>query len=158
MSYHSFSLDPRTVLGVGPDAALDEIHEAYRAKSKKHHPDVGGDEWAFRMVARAYEVLTATTSAPRFEPCDRFGADTRPEKPSPGWRWVGSSPHVRPGDPFVWNGPAGANETNAQSHSDTVSMIRLGRMPRACNRQREFTAISHRGCRADLDTLRAGWI
>ncbi len=58
MGFHAFSLDPRTILGVGPDASPEEIHEAYRAKSKKHHPDRGGDEWAFRMVARAYEILT----------------------------------------------------------------------------------------------------
>ena len=64
MSYHSFSLDPRTVLGVGPDASLDEIRDAYHAKSKKHHPDLGGDEWAFRMVARAYEVLKTTAATP----------------------------------------------------------------------------------------------
>jgi hypothetical protein len=64
MGFHSFSLDPRTVLGVGPGASLEEIREAYRAKSKKHHPDVGGDEWAFRMVARAYEVLKTTAEAP----------------------------------------------------------------------------------------------
>ena len=63
MGYHSFSLDPRTVLGVGPQAGLDEIHKAYRSKSKKYHPDVGGDEWAFRMVTRAYEVLKATTTS-----------------------------------------------------------------------------------------------
>ena len=64
MGFHSFSLDPRTVLEVGPDASLEEIHAAYRAKSKKHHPDRGGDEWAFRMVARAYEVLKTTAAAP----------------------------------------------------------------------------------------------
>ena len=63
MSYHSFSLDPRTVLGVSSTASMDEIHEAYRAKSKKHHPDLGGDEWAFRMVTRAYEVLKTTSNA-----------------------------------------------------------------------------------------------
>jgi DnaJ domain len=64
MGFHSFSLDPRTVLGVGPNASLEEIHDAYRAKSKKHHPDRGGDEWAFRMVARAYEVLKTTAADP----------------------------------------------------------------------------------------------
>jgi DnaJ domain len=64
MSYHAFSLDPRTVLGVGSSASPDELREAYHAKSKKHHPDVGGDEWAFRLVARAYEVLKATTVSP----------------------------------------------------------------------------------------------
>jgi DnaJ domain len=63
METHSFSLDPRTVLAVGPSATLDEIQEAYRLKCKKHHPDLGGDEWAFRMVARAYEVLKTTAVA-----------------------------------------------------------------------------------------------
>lgn len=69
MASHSFSLDPRTVLGVGPSATVDEIREAYRAKSKKHHPDLGGDEWAFRMVLRAYEVLKTTVSCPVDFPC-----------------------------------------------------------------------------------------
>lgn len=57
---HHFSLDPRTVLGVGPDASADEIHRAFLAKSKTYHPDHGGDEWAFKMVLRAYEILKVT--------------------------------------------------------------------------------------------------
>jgi hypothetical protein len=92
MGLHSFSLDPRTILGVGPDASLDEIHEAYRAKSKKHHPDRGGDDWAFRMVARAYEVLktTAATPAPiAAQPWEFRGP--RPDLVNPGrsadWSW-----------------------------------------------------------------------
>jgi DnaJ domain len=60
---HQFSLDPRSVLGVGPDASLEELDKAYRAKSKKHHPDLGGDEWAFRIVVRSYEILKSTTGA-----------------------------------------------------------------------------------------------
>ena len=75
MGYHSFSLDPRTVLGVGHTASQDEIHEAYHAKSKKHHPDLGGDEWAFRMVVRAYEVLKTTTSSPAPRPWESNGAN-----------------------------------------------------------------------------------
>jgi curved DNA-binding protein CbpA len=63
MGNHSFSLDPRTVLGVGACATLDEIRDAYHSKSKKHHPDLGGDEWAFRMVTRAYEVLKTTAAS-----------------------------------------------------------------------------------------------
>ncbi|GEM_PF-3543978 len=39
---------------------MKEIQRAFRAKSKKHHPDLGGDEWAFRMVVRAYEILKTT--------------------------------------------------------------------------------------------------
>ena len=39
---------------------MEEIQRAYRDKSRKHHPDLGGDEWAFRMVVRAYEILKTT--------------------------------------------------------------------------------------------------
>ena len=39
---------------------MEEIQSAFRDKSKKHHPDLGGDEWAFRMVVRAYEILKTT--------------------------------------------------------------------------------------------------
>ena len=65
---HQFSLDPWSILGVGPDASPEEIDRAYRAKSKKHHPDLGGDEWAFRIVARSFEILRSTTGANGVKP------------------------------------------------------------------------------------------
>lgn len=125
MGYHSFSMDPRTVLGVGPDASLDEIRDAYRAKSKKHHPDMGGDEWAFRMVTRAYEVLKTTTDAlPGSRPWESPGADVPPQGQSPGWTWSDSAPFGGSGaaspppsgfaEPAA--GPAEAYE-EGQSHS-----------------------------------------
>lgn len=57
MSY-AFQIDPREVLGVRQGATLAELHEAYRARSKKYHPDAGGDEWAFRILTQAYEILS----------------------------------------------------------------------------------------------------
>jgi DnaJ domain len=93
MSYHSFSLDPRTVLGVAPDAPSDEIHEAYRSKSKKHHPDVGGDDWAFRIVARAYEVLTTTTEMLAREPWRKSAAQNAAHWQAP--HWTGRGPFAR---------------------------------------------------------------
>ena len=63
---HSFPLDPAEILGVPPTAGLQEIREAFRAKSKKHHPDVGGDAWAFRVVNKAHEILCAARVAGRF--------------------------------------------------------------------------------------------
>ena len=57
---HHFSIDPRSILGVGAEASMEEIQSAFRDKSKKHHPDLGGDEWAFHMVVRAYEILKTT--------------------------------------------------------------------------------------------------
>lgn len=55
---YTFEIDPAQVLGVRNDASLEQIRDAYRARSKKYHPDLGGDEWAFRLVARSYEVLS----------------------------------------------------------------------------------------------------
>jgi hypothetical protein len=95
VSYHAFSLDPRTVLGLAPGASPDEIQAAYRAKSKKHHPDVGGDEWAFRVVVRAYEVLNATASthsSQTWQPRSEGGSPPPQEQRSTG---TGSSPFSR---------------------------------------------------------------
>ena len=55
---HSFQFDPNVILGVPSGASLREIRDAYHQKSLKYHPDKGGDEWAFRMVVRAYEILS----------------------------------------------------------------------------------------------------
>ena len=52
------AIDPHEVLGVSRGCSLENLRDAYRTKSKKHHPDSGGDEWAFRMVVWAHESLT----------------------------------------------------------------------------------------------------
>jgi curved DNA-binding protein CbpA len=53
-------LDPYEVLDVPRSASDEEIREAFHRKSKKHHPDAGGDQWAFRIVALAYQALAAS--------------------------------------------------------------------------------------------------
>jgi len=73
----SFQVNPQTVLGVGPEATLQDIRDAYRVKAKKYHPDAGGEEWAFRILVQAYEILStarvvratqAEEAAPRRSP------------------------------------------------------------------------------------------
>jgi len=96
MGYHSFSLDPRTILGVGPDASLDEIRDAYRAKTKKHHPDVGGDEWAFRMVLRAYEVLKTTAGTPGARSRSNRVPDIGSAEQPPNWGRIWNPPFGGP--------------------------------------------------------------
>jgi curved DNA-binding protein CbpA len=59
------NLDPYVVLGVARDATADQLKEAYRAKSRRYHPDHGGDDWAFKIVVRAYELLS---DSPRHQP------------------------------------------------------------------------------------------
>lgn len=46
------------ILGVDRHALTEEIHKAFRAKSKKLHPDVGGDEAAFKDLEEAYRILS----------------------------------------------------------------------------------------------------
>ncbi len=61
----SFQLDPREILGVDQDASLQVIHESYRSKVKRYHPDHGGEEWAFRVLNQAFEILSRKRIAAR---------------------------------------------------------------------------------------------
>ena len=70
MASYSFDIDPLVVLGVPADATLEHIRDAYRQKSKILHPDVGGEEWAFRVLVKSYEMLSTARvmRATRAEP------------------------------------------------------------------------------------------
>jgi hypothetical protein len=59
VSLISFEIDPLRVLGVTADASLEQIRDAYRQKAKRYHPDTGGEEWVFRILSQAYELLSA---------------------------------------------------------------------------------------------------
>ena len=63
MSLFSFEIDPHKVLGVTAQATLEEIREAYKQKAKRYHPDAGGEEWSFRILVQAYEMLSSARVA-----------------------------------------------------------------------------------------------
>ena len=94
---HGFQLDPYSILGVARGASSQEVRDAYREKTKKHHPDRGGDEWAFRVVVRAYEILnhapTQVHAAP--PPTPRPGASAGPARDRTGPRPAAASPNDR---------------------------------------------------------------
>jgi hypothetical protein len=69
----SFEIDPHKVLGVTAQASLQEIRDAYKQKAKRFHPDGGGEEWAFRILVQAYEMLSSA----------RIARATRVETPPP---------------------------------------------------------------------------
>jgi hypothetical protein len=63
LSFFSFELDPLHVLGVSGQASLEEIRAAYREKAKRYHPDAGGEDWTFRILSQAYEMLSTARVA-----------------------------------------------------------------------------------------------
>jgi hypothetical protein len=131
---HSFQFEPDAILGVAPGSSLREIRDAYHQKSLKHHPDKGGDEWAFRMVTRAYEILSTARVVDRADEEDRRPPRVRPEgQPTtdvpPRATWTGGfgPTSAKPGlDPDAmlnikgWGGPA---RSHAGESPDEVSKI-----------------------------------
>lgn len=56
--HFELSFDPFEILGVSSRDSLESLREAYRSKARRHHPDTGGEDWSFRVVKTAYEILS----------------------------------------------------------------------------------------------------
>jgi len=97
LSSLSFDIDPYAVLGVGRDATLLQIRDAYRLKAKRYHPDSGGEEWAFRIVSQAFELLSTArvVRATRQQPAEARVAPTTSARVEPRSETVHSGIHDR---------------------------------------------------------------
>ncbi len=70
MSVSSAKRDYYEVLGVGRDAAPEQVKKAYRRLAHKYHPDrnsESGAEAKFKEAAEAYEVLSDATKRQRYD-------------------------------------------------------------------------------------------
>ena len=101
MSSFSFEIDPLQVLGVSADASLEQIRDAYRQKAKKYHPDAGGEDWTFRILSQAYELLCSArvVRAAHFEPSNRAGRAAPRPGPDPKAETVHAGIHDKDVDP-----------------------------------------------------------
>lgn len=51
-------MNPYEILGLSPNATLDEIRTRYKQLANLHHPDKGGDENTFKNISLAYNILS----------------------------------------------------------------------------------------------------
>lgn len=49
--------DPYAVLGVHPEASINDVEAAFKRKAKATHPDGGGSDAEFKRIKRAYETI-----------------------------------------------------------------------------------------------------
>jgi curved DNA-binding protein CbpA len=66
------------ILGVDKTADEKTIKKAYRKKAQQHHPDVGGADGDFALVATAYAVLSDSTQRAYY---DKHGKPPEKEVP-----------------------------------------------------------------------------
>jgi len=62
-------------LGVDKTASSKDIKKAYRALSRQHHPDKGGDEHKFKEINAAYEVLSDPETREKYDQYGLEGVD-----------------------------------------------------------------------------------
>ena len=74
------SVDPHAILGVRPGAPAPDIRAAYRRVALVVHPDRGGTDELFRVVATSFEVLRGTAQRRVRRPRP---PSTPPPKPPP---------------------------------------------------------------------------
>ena len=111
------TMDPHKILGVSPDATLEEIQRAYRLKATKFHPDHGGEAWAFQQVRAAYEQLLSQldgSAQPHAQP-----ASSRPPTASPS-----SQPGARSSEPAPQASPPEATSGPAPTSLDVSAGLR----------------------------------
>lgn len=60
--------DPFAVLGVGPDATIEEVRVARRRLAARFHPDHGGDAVRMGEINAAFEAVVAQLSKPASVP------------------------------------------------------------------------------------------
>lgn len=100
MGQFSFEIDPLKVLGVTADASLEQIRDAYRQKAKRYHPDAGGEDWIFRILSQAHELLCSArvVRATHFATSPTPTA-ARPPRPEPSSETLHPGIHDKDVDP-----------------------------------------------------------
>lgn len=68
-------VDYYAVLGVAPDATLDQIKTAYRAAAFQNHPDHGGSHKKMSLVNEAWEILSDQSRRAEYDRVRSYGSE-----------------------------------------------------------------------------------
>ena len=60
-------MDLYEILGLDKKADKEDIKKSYRDKSKKTHPDIGGDAKEFQLIVTAYKILSDDKKRSRYD-------------------------------------------------------------------------------------------
>jgi Ca-activated chloride channel family protein len=66
----NFTQDLYVILGIPSNATMDDVHNAYRAATRRFHPDVNkhpGSAVQFREITAAYEILGDTIAREKYD-------------------------------------------------------------------------------------------
>jgi curved DNA-binding protein CbpA len=95
------------ILGISPEANLEQVRAAYRAKVKIVHPDTGGSSDAFSAVTLAYEILSDDHRRKEYDATwhlddhrDAVAPDLKSRQPEKPVGFVDLSAFGRPVDPL----------------------------------------------------------
>jgi len=87
-------------LGVAHDATPEEIKKAFQSLARQHHPDVvGGDGEKFKLVSRAYDVLSDPDKRDRYDHELEIASEQIVPWPMRDDRWMDGTLYV------VFDGP-----------------------------------------------------
>ncbi len=117
-------VDYYAVLEVRSSATRDEIRASYRVKAREAHPDRGGDQGSFALLAEAWEVLGNVSEREHYDADRRLQAraarryapkiDRDPRTGS--WATEGAA---RPQDEWTW--PADGDEATPTRPDDGLT-------------------------------------
>src|SRR6185295_1994788 len=83
------TIDPFSVLGVSPDATLDEVRTARRKLAAQFHPDHGGDPIRMGEINIAFDAVVAQITTRPASPPPSAPPAPAAAQPSPGRRYPG---------------------------------------------------------------------
>lgn len=151
-------------LGVSPDASVEEIERAYRARLKETHPDVSNDPDAAEATRGLIEARRVLTDADERAEYDRLGHETYVHGGSDDTTGTSTSYWRRDTSPTSQETAAGrdasGSERTATGTSSTTASARTGRTDRERRRRqnRETRAAwNTRGGSADGGVYANEW-